>query len=101
MSQRIQCSNGLFIESTHYVSCPQDGLMTKEEWDKKMSEDRIKTASMKALAEELVDQVLAAAHYESQGNSRMRIHCRGEAIGVLSEILSRRVSITTNLFAKE
>ena len=58
-------------------------------------------ASMKELAEEVVEQIISAAHYESKGNGEMRRHCRNEAIGALTEILTRRVTVSTNLFSKD
>ena len=51
--------------------------------------------------EELVEQIISAAHYESKGNGEMRRHCRNEAIGALTEILTRRVTVSTNLFSKD
>ena len=104
--KKAQCSNGFFIGATHYVHCPEDGFITKEEWDKKMESkenDRLSKASMSSLAEEFVDQILSAAHYETMGDAETRVHCRAEAISILTEILSRRVSVSTsiNLFDKD
>ena len=62
-----------------------------------MSGDKtLEKASMNELAEEMVDSLLAAAHYETMGDASSRILHRQNAITIINEMVSRKIHITTS-----